>query len=152
MPPSLWETLCANKTFDYTFVLHNCLCLIKICAYSHVTIKQRAVVDFEVMFISVSILKASDSTEKWKRFSSQSSLQAFKRYICIYKEWKGHLIKENQQYVAAFSSKEICLKSKWRNLLHSEKRKSGYKWTGKWWLWHSLSFIQFKLEQIFFLA
>ena len=62
MPPSLWETLCANKTFDYTFVLHNCLCLIKICAYSHVTIKQTAVVDFEVMFISVSILKASDST------------------------------------------------------------------------------------------
>ena len=28
------------------------------------------------------------------RFSSQSSLQAFKRYICIYKEQKEHPIEE----------------------------------------------------------
>ena len=33
----------ANQAFDYTFLLHNCQCLIKICAYSRVTIKQTAV-------------------------------------------------------------------------------------------------------------
>ena len=38
--------------------------IMAICAYSHVTIKQAAVVDYylEVMFISILILKAIDST------------------------------------------------------------------------------------------
>ena len=36
----------ANKTCDYTFLLHNFLCLIYVCAYSHVTIKQKAVVNY----------------------------------------------------------------------------------------------------------
>ena len=37
---------CVNQTFDYVFLLHNWLCLIKICASSHVTIKQKAVADY----------------------------------------------------------------------------------------------------------
>ena len=36
----------ANQPFDYMFLLHHCLCFIKVCAYSHVTIKQAAVVDY----------------------------------------------------------------------------------------------------------
>ena len=45
-------------------LLHNCLCLIEICAYPHVTIKQLPVVDYEieVMFINSLIFKAIDST------------------------------------------------------------------------------------------
>ena len=49
------------------------------------------------MFISILILEAIDCTQKSKRFSSQSSLHAFKMYICIYKEQNGHLNEENQQ-------------------------------------------------------
>ena len=48
------------------------------------------------------ILKAIDSTYKSKRFSSQPNLQAFKGYICIYKERKGHLIEENQEGLSNF--------------------------------------------------
>ena len=40
--------------------------------------------------------------QRSKGFSSQSSLQAFKRYTCIYKEQKGHSIKENQQHISSF--------------------------------------------------
>ena len=36
----------ANQTFDYTFLLPKCMCLIKICAYSHVTIVQTAVIHY----------------------------------------------------------------------------------------------------------
>ena len=81
--------------------------------YSHVTIKQVAVVDYylELLFISILILKAIDSTKKSKRFPSQSSLQAFKRHACIYKEQKGHSIEENQQQVISFFFS--CWKSKW---------------------------------------
>ena len=45
-------------------LLHNCLCLIEICAYPHVTIKQLAVVNYEieVMFKNNLIFKAVDST------------------------------------------------------------------------------------------
>ena len=39
-------------------------------------------------------------------FSSQPSLQAFKGYICIYKEQKGYSIEENQQSVSSFFSLE----------------------------------------------
>ena len=47
------------------------------------------------MFKSILILKANDSTQKSKRLSSQSSLQAFKMYICIYKEQKIYLSEGN---------------------------------------------------------
>ena len=42
------------------------------------------------MFIGILIQKAIDSTLKSKKFSSQSTLQAFKKYICINKERKEH--------------------------------------------------------------
>ena len=48
------------------------------------------------------ILKAIDSTLKSKRCSSQSTLQAFKGYICIYKEWKEQPPEENQQILSSF--------------------------------------------------
>ena len=51
------------------------------------------------MLISILILKANDSTEKSKRFSSQSSLQAFKYYICSF----------------FFFSNQTYLKNEWRN-------------------------------------
>ena len=75
-----------------TRLRHNCLCLIKIHVYPDVTIKQTAVIDYqiEVKFVSILTLKAIDCTLKSKSFSSQSMLQAFKRYICIYKGQKGH--------------------------------------------------------------
>ena len=44
-----------------------------------------------------------------------SSLQAFKEYICIYKERKGHSIEENQQHLSSISSKQTCLKNEWEN-------------------------------------
>ena len=34
------EITLVNQIFDYRILLHNCLCLIKICVCSHVTIKQ----------------------------------------------------------------------------------------------------------------
>ena len=45
--------------------------------------EQTAVVDYQnkVTLISILILKAIDCTKKSKRFTSQPSLQAFKRYI-----------------------------------------------------------------------
>ena len=54
----------ANQTFDCTFLLDNCPCLIKTCASSHVTIKQAANVDYylEVTFIRILILTVIDST------------------------------------------------------------------------------------------
>ena len=41
------------------------------------------------------ILKAVDSTLTSKGFSSQSSLEACKRYICIYKQQKEHRLKKS---------------------------------------------------------
>ena len=83
-----------------TFLLLNCLCLIKICAYSHVSIIQIAVIDYqiEVTLMSIFILKATDSTQKSKRSSSQPSLQAFKEYICI----EGTQLKKTSNALAAF--------------------------------------------------
>ena len=37
----VWQITSTNQTFDYTFVLHNSLSLIKVCAYSHIFIKQQ---------------------------------------------------------------------------------------------------------------
>ena len=56
--------MCQNKTFDNLFLLDYCPCLVKICAYSHVTIKQMIAVDYyiEVVFMSILILKAFIST------------------------------------------------------------------------------------------
>ena len=34
----MWKITCTNQTFSYTFLLHDCLCLIKICAYCYVNI------------------------------------------------------------------------------------------------------------------
>ena len=71
--------------------------LIKICAYSHVTIKQTAVVDYqiEVTFISMLILKAIDSTEKSKRFSSQFfDLKHLKAIFAHARNEKGTPLKE----------------------------------------------------------
>ena len=36
----------ANQIFDYTFLLHNCLCLPDIYVHFHVTIKQTVVLDY----------------------------------------------------------------------------------------------------------
>ena len=44
-----------------------------------------------------------------------SSLQAFKEYICIYKERKGHAVEKNKQYLSSISSKQTCLKNEWEN-------------------------------------
>ena len=45
-------------------------------------------------------------------FSFQSSLEAFKKYICIYKERKVHKIAENHQRVSSFFFKtNLCEKS-----------------------------------------
>ena len=76
---SIWTLVKLHK--------QNKLCLIKKSTKSHVTVKQTAVFDqTEVTFISTLILKAIDCTKKPKKFSSQSSLQEFRRYICTYKK------------------------------------------------------------------
>ena len=64
--------------------------------------------------------EAIDSTQKFKKFFTQSSLQAFKMYICICKKRKGNLIEENQQGVIFFFffSKQACLKNEWKTFLH----------------------------------
>ena len=36
----------ANRTLDYMLLLLSFMCLIKMCAYSHVTIIQTAVIDY----------------------------------------------------------------------------------------------------------
>ena len=46
--------------------------------------------------LCILILKAIDSTQKSKRFSSQFRLPAFKGYIYRFKAWKGDLIEESQ--------------------------------------------------------
>ena len=61
--------------------------------------------------ISILTLEAIDSTKKSNKSSSQSSLQAFKGNLCIYKEQKEHQIEENQQHVSSFFSKQICFKN-----------------------------------------
>ena len=94
------------------FLPDNSLCLIKVCAYSFVTNKQMAVVDYyiEVTLVSILIQKTCDSTKKSNRFFSQFSLQAFKGYICIHKEQKEPLIQENQLCVSSFFFRRNQLK------------------------------------------
>ena len=54
--------------------------------------------------------------------SRQSSLQAFKTYICIYKDQKEHPTEDNQQRVSSFFKKQTCLKIlKFAVLLTKEK-------------------------------
>ena len=79
-----------------------------------------------IVKLNVLDLKAIDSIKKSKWFSSQSSLEAFKKYIWIYKEQKGH-------------PRFIRLPKK------KKKKKRGktamYEWENDD-SWHSLSFIQ----------
>ena len=80
------------------------------------------------MFIITLILKVINSTQKSKKVSSQSNLQAFKRYICIYKEQKEHPVEENQQCVSSFflnKREEIC------GITNKRKRKNDYDLVGK---------------------
>ena len=71
----LWKTACANQTSDYTFLLQNCPCLIKICANSHIPIEQDAVVDYEIeVTLSILILKAIDSHKNQKGFLHSTSI------------------------------------------------------------------------------
>ena len=83
-----------------TFLPFNCLYSIKKFACSHVTIIPMVVTDLIIKLKlhikkSILILKHIHSTWKSKRFSSQSSLQAFNGYVC---SWK-----------------QICLKNEWEN-------------------------------------
>ena len=71
-----------------------------------------------IVKLNVLGLKAIDSIKKSKWFSSQSSLEAFKKYIWIYKEQKGH-------------PRFIRLPKKKKK---KKKRKNSYVWMGKWWL------------------
>ena len=77
-----------------------------------------------IVKLNVLGLKAIDSIKKSKWFSSQSSLEAFKKYIWIYKEQKGH-----PRFIR----------------LPKKKKKRGktamYEWENDD-SWHSLSFIQ----------
>ena len=82
--------------------------LIKISAYTHVTFKQTELsLIIKVILMKILILKAIDSAQKPKSFSSQFSLRAFKRYICIYKERKEHKTEENRQPVNNFSKTNL---------------------------------------------
>ena len=85
------------------------------CAYTHTRAK--------VTLISILILKAIDSTQKSKRFSSQSSLEAFKGYISI----QGTPIKK-QAHVSSFDFKTSLLKERMKifvALLTKEKILNG---------------------------
>ena len=70
-----------------------------------------------IVKLNVLGLKAIDSIKKSKWFSSQSSLEAFKKYIWIYKEQKGH-----PRFTRLPKKKK------------KKKRKNSYVWMGKWWL------------------
>ena len=69
--------------FEFTFLLLNCLCLIKMCAYSHVTVIQRVVTNYyiEVTLISILILKSVDSTTNCKGFFLSP---VYKHLKCIF--------------------------------------------------------------------
>ena len=60
-----------------------------------------------------------------KKFSCQSSLQAFEGHVCLYKEWKGYPIEETCNALVAFfqnkpvstgMSEEICCISNRKNV------------------------------------
>ena len=58
----VWEIAHTNQTFDFTFLIHHCLCWIK--PILMLLLKQTANVDYqiEVTLTSILILKAIDST------------------------------------------------------------------------------------------
>ena len=64
--------------FDYTFILDDCLCLIKICAYSHITIIKGCV----CYFIKFLFFHQMIGLQKlWKMFFiSSKKLFSFSRY------------------------------------------------------------------------
>ena len=69
-----------------------------------------------IVKLNVLGLKAIDSIKKSKWFSSQSSLEAFKKYIWIYKEQKGHprfirLPKKKKK-----EEKQLCMNGKMMTL------------------------------------
>ena len=106
-----------------TYLLINCLYLIKICVCSHITTIQTFVIDHEikVMYFELYIKLYISSKIYINRlyikikkvfFSYQSSLQAFKLYICIYKEQKGHPVEKKEiNAQTLFFSKQTCLKN-----------------------------------------
>ena len=124
-----------------TYLLINCLYLIKICVCSHITTIQTFVIDHEikVMYFELYIKLYISSKIYINRmyikikkvfFSYQSSLQAFKLYICIYKEQKGHPIEKKEINAQTFFSKQTCLKNEWRNCCITNKGKMA-KWIAK---------------------
>ena len=80
------------KLLTTWFLPFDCLCLIKICAYFHVTIIPTAVIDYqiEITLISILILKAIDSAlltkEKQRRMNGKMmTLTFFKLYAAYIK-------------------------------------------------------------------
>ena len=68
----------------------HCTRKLNLCDYSDITIKQTVVVDYY----------------------TEVKLQAFKTYICIYKEQKRHPIEKNKQCVRGFIfANPTCLKN-----------------------------------------
>ena len=107
-----------------TYLLLNCLYLIKICVCSHITTMQTFVIDYEIkvmyfelyikLYISskLYINRLYMKIKKFFFFSYQSSLQAFNLYICIYKEQKGHPVEKKEiNAQTLFFSKQTCLKN-----------------------------------------
>ena len=76
-------------------------------------------------YVQKYFLKGINCTYKSKWFFSQSSLQAFKRFVCTCKEQKGHLDEEKQHCVSSFFFKTNLFKE-WMNkfitLLTKEKQ------------------------------
>ena len=62
---------------------------------------------------------------RYQKGFPQSNLQAFKRYICIYKEQKGHQVEGNQQRISKYFFSTINLfkerNKKFVTLLTKEK-------------------------------
>ena len=81
-----------------------------------------------IVKLNVLGLKAIDSIKKSKWFSSQSSLEAFKKYIWIYKEQKGH-------------PRFIRLQKKKKEKRKKRVKTAMYEWENDD-SWHSSSFIQ----------
>ena len=71
-----------------------------------------------IVKLNVLGLKAIDSIKKSKWFSSQSSLEAFKKYIWIYKEQKGHprFIRLPKKKKKKKEEKQLCMNGKMMTL------------------------------------
>ena len=62
------------------------------------------------------IPKAIDFTQKSKRFSSQSSLQGFKGYICsFFKNKPVQRMNEKTEEIHCITNKEKTTKNEWEN-------------------------------------